>query len=51
MVAGLASLLAGAQPSEAAYGEGANIFGRATNKTGFVPYAGDGYALLIPSKW
>ena len=22
-----------------------------TNKSGYVPYSGNGYALLIPSKW
>ena len=50
MVIGAASLAA-VKPSKAAYGEGANVFGRVTNKTGFVPYAGDSFALLIPSKW
>jgi len=40
-----------AKPSLAAYGEGANVFGRVTDDTGFRPYAGDGYAILIPSKW
>eukprot|EP00210_Caulerpa_lentillifera_P000160 g155.t1 len=39
------------QPSSAAYGQGANIFGRTTDTSGFIPYAGDGFALLIPSKW
>lgn len=51
LVAGTAGLLAGAAPSLAAYGDSANVFGRVTNKSGFVPYAGDSYALLIPSKW
>lgn len=50
MLAGAATLLSGAAPAFA-YGEGANIFGRVTNKTGFVPYSGDNYALLIPAKW
>lgn len=41
-----------AQPSEAAYGDAARVFaGKVTNKSGFVPYAGEGFALLIPSKW
>eukprot|EP01025_Chloroclados_australasicus_P026829 TRINITY_DN2664_c0_g1_i1.p1 TRINITY_DN2664_c0_g1~~TRINITY_DN2664_c0_g1_i1.p1 ORF type:complete len:280 (-),score=48.67 TRINITY_DN2664_c0_g1_i1:361-1200(-) len=40
-----------AKPAEAAYGEGANVFGRATNTTGFVPYTGDGFAVLLPSKY
>lgn len=35
----------------AAYGDNANIFGKITNKSGFVPYAGEGFALLLPSKW
>ena len=41
----------GVKPSEAAYGETANIFGGITNSTGFIPYSGDGYVLLLPSKW
>jgi len=49
-VAGSAAVLA-AKPAQAAYGEAANVFGGATNATGFVPYAGDGYAILIPSKF
>jgi len=51
LMAGTASLLASAAPSLAAYGDSANVFGRVTNKSGFVPYAGDSYALLVPSKW
>jgi hypothetical protein len=35
----------------AAYGDAANVFGRVTNKSGFVPYAGEGFAVLLPSKW
>lgn len=48
-----ASVLAGkAAPSLAAYGEAANVFGGKTgNFTGFTPYEGDGFSLLIPSKW
>lgn len=46
-----AALTVSAKPSLAAYGEGANVFGKATNTTGFYSYAGDGYALLIPSKF
>lgn len=38
-------------PSEAAYGEGANIFGKTTDTSGFIPYVGEGFALLLPSKW
>uniref|UniRef100_A0A061S851 Photosystem II oxygen-evolving enhancer protein 2 n=1 Tax=Tetraselmis sp. GSL018 TaxID=582737 RepID=A0A061S851_9CHLO len=46
-----AALLSQAKPSVAAYGDAANVFGKATNTSGFVPYAGEGYALLLPSKW
>jgi hypothetical protein len=31
--------------------DSANVFGKVTNQTGFVPYAGEGFALLLPSKW
>lgn len=51
LVAGTATAGAAVKPAAAAYGEGANVFGKATNTSGFVPYAGDGYALLIPSKY
>lgn len=52
LLAGAAALVAGAEPSEAAYGEAARVFaGKQTNPTGFVPYAGDGFALLIPARW
>jgi len=37
--------------SEAAYGDSANVFGKTTNDTGYIPYVGDGYSLLLPSKW
>jgi hypothetical protein len=48
-----ASVLAGnVAPSLAAYGEAANVFGAKTgNFTGFTPYEGDGYTLLLPAKW
>eukprot|EP00197_Chlamydomonas_leiostraca_P002026 CAMPEP_0202857334 /NCGR_PEP_ID=MMETSP1391-20130828/314_1 /ASSEMBLY_ACC=CAM_ASM_000867 /TAXON_ID=1034604 /ORGANISM="Chlamydomonas leiostraca, Strain SAG 11-49" /LENGTH=247 /DNA_ID=CAMNT_0049536125 /DNA_START=14 /DNA_END=757 /DNA_ORIENTATION=+ len=51
MIAGAATLLSGAAPSLAAFGDSANVFGRVTNKSGFVPYAGENYALLLPAKW
>merc|ERR1711881_278615 len=35
----------------AAYGDSANVFGKITNKTGFVAYGGEGFSLLLPSKW
>lgn len=31
--------------------QSANVFGKATNTTGFVPYVGEGFSLLLPSKW
>jgi len=51
LLAGAAALVSRTGPSEAAFGDAANVFGRTTNKSGFVPYAGEGYALLLPSKW
>merc|ERR1719428_17023 len=38
-------------PSFATFGDSANVFGRITNKTGFVAYGGEGFSLLLPSKW
>jgi len=47
-----AAALAGAKPSEAAYGDAARVFaGKITNKSGFTPYAGEGFAILLPAKW
>lgn len=43
--------LLGAAPAFAEYGDGANIFGKTTNKSGFVPYSGDNFSVLLPSKW
>jgi hypothetical protein len=51
LIAGGAAMVSGAAPSFAAYGDSANVFGRTTNTTGFVPYAGEGFAVLLPSKW
>ena len=45
------SATVGPQPAVAAYGEAANVFGKAKTGASFVPYAGDGYAVLIPGKW
>jgi len=50
LAAGAAALVA-SRPAQAAYGEAANVFGSATNTSGYVPYAGDGYALLLPTKF
>jgi len=49
LTAGAVSLAA--KPSYAAYGQGANVFGKTTNTSGFYSYAGDGYALLVPSNF
>lgn len=49
--AAAAALVLKAEPSMAAFGDSANIFGKITNPTGFVPYAGEGFSLLLPSKW
>nr|CAD1819600.1 unnamed protein product [Ananas comosus var. bracteatus] len=38
-------------PADAAYGEAANVFGKPKTNTDFLPYNGDGFKLLIPSKW
>lgn len=51
LVAGFAAIAGRVAPSQAAYGESANVFGRISNDSGFLPYAADGYSLLIPSKW
>jgi len=45
-----AALLAAA-PAFAAYGDSANVFGRKTNTTGAIPFAGEGFSLDIPSRW
>merc|ERR1712025_1409927 len=47
----LSSLLLKSYPSLSAYGDSANVFGKITNKTGFVAYAGEGFSVLLPSKW
>jgi len=39
------------QAAQAAYGDGANVFGSVTNNKGVIAYAGDGFSLLLPSKW
>lgn len=49
-LAGATTLLL-SRPSYAAYGEAANIFGKPTNTSGYIPYRGEGFALLVPSTW
>ncbi|KIZ07080.1 hypothetical protein MNEG_0869 [Monoraphidium neglectum] len=51
MLAGVAALATGAAPSFAAYGDSANVFGKVTNKSGFIPYSGEGFAILLPSRY
>lgn len=51
MMAGVAALAGVSAPSQAGYGDAANVFGKVTNKSGFVSYAGEGFSLLLPSKW
>lgn len=49
---GGALLLANSKPSFAAYGDAAKVFGsKPTNSTGFIPYEGTGFSLLLPSRW
>jgi len=50
-IAAGAALVAVPEPSFAAYGQSANVFGKTTNTTGFIPYAGDGFVISLPSKW
>ena len=52
LFAGTPAMALNAKPSLAAYGEAANVFGSRTgNFTGFTPYEGDGYSVLLPAKW
>merc|ERR1711907_752634 len=44
-------LLLKVDPSLSSYGDSANVFGKTTNKSGFLAYAGEGFSLLLPSKW
>ncbi|KAK9808485.1 hypothetical protein WJX73_000084 [Symbiochloris irregularis] len=50
LLGGIAALLQ-AKPSNAAFGEGANIFGKVGNTTGLIPYVGKGFKVNLPSKW
>ncbi len=53
LFAGVAAVAANqAQPSLAAYGEAANVFGsKSGNFSGFTAFQGDGYSLQLPAKW
>jgi len=50
-IAAGAALVAVPEASFAAYGQSANVFGKMTNTSGFIPYAGDGFVINLPSKW
>uniref|UniRef100_A0A7S4X4K2 23 kDa subunit of oxygen evolving system of photosystem II n=1 Tax=Mesostigma viride TaxID=41882 RepID=A0A7S4X4K2_MESVI len=45
------SVVLAAQPSFAAYGEKANVFGKAPTQTGMIPFQGEGFSTLVPAKW
>merc|ERR1712188_11504 len=48
---GVTTIVLRTDSSLATYGDSANVFGKITNKSGFVAYAGEGFSLLLPSKW
>ncbi|XP_021728002.1 oxygen-evolving enhancer protein 2, chloroplastic [Chenopodium quinoa] len=48
---GAAAVGSKVSPADAAYGEAANVFGKPKTNTEFMPYNGDGFKLLVPSKW
>ncbi|XP_078428753.1 oxygen-evolving enhancer protein 2, chloroplastic-like [Wolffia australiana] len=51
VLVGAAAVGSKVSPAGAAYGEAANVFGKVKANTDFIPYAGEGFNLLIPSKW
>ncbi|OEL38593.1 Oxygen-evolving enhancer protein 2, chloroplastic [Dichanthelium oligosanthes] len=51
LLAGVAAVGAKVNPAAAAYGEPANVFGKPKTNTDYTAYNGDGFKLLIPSKW
>lgn len=48
---GAAAVGSKVSPADAAYGEAANVFGKPKTNTEFMAYNGDGFKLLVPSKW
>ncbi|KAM7492149.1 hypothetical protein LguiA_035070 [Lonicera macranthoides] len=48
---GTAAVGSKVSPADAAYGEAANVFGKPKKNTDFLPYEGNGFKLLLPSKW
>ncbi|KAF3789723.1 Oxygen-evolving enhancer protein 2 [Nymphaea thermarum] len=51
LLVGAAAVGTKVSPADAAYGEAANVFGKPKANTDFLPYNGDGFKLLVPSKW
>ncbi|KAI4324857.1 hypothetical protein MLD38_030307 [Melastoma candidum] len=51
LLVGAAAIGSKVSPADAAYGEAANVFGKPKTNTDFQPYSGNGFKLLIPSKW
>jgi photosystem II oxygen-evolving enhancer protein 2 len=51
LLAGAAAVALKVSPAAAAYGEAANVFGKAKKNTDFKTYSGEGFKLLIPAKW
>ena len=51
LLVGAAAVGSKVSPADAAYGEAANVFGKPKTNTEFIPYNGDGFKLLVPSKW
>ena len=48
---GAAAIGSKVSPADAAYGESANVFGKPKTDTDFMTYNGNGFKLIIPSKW
>ncbi|KAE9606305.1 hypothetical protein Lal_00013543 [Lupinus albus] len=48
---GAAAVASKVSPADAAYGDAANVFGKLKTNTDFLPINGDGFKVLIPSKW
>ncbi|ONK64953.1 uncharacterized protein A4U43_C07F31810 [Asparagus officinalis] len=48
---GGAALSSRASPADAAYGEAANVFGKPKTNTDFFAVNGEGFKILVPSKW
>ncbi|XP_010522048.1 PREDICTED: oxygen-evolving enhancer protein 2-1, chloroplastic isoform X2 [Tarenaya hassleriana] len=51
LLVGAAAVGSKVSPADAAYGEAANVFGKPKSDTDFLAYSGEGFKLVIPSKW